>query len=423
MDHDEAAAVDVVDASVFSTLQAGGVPEKLSRTKKYAFKISAIKDSCPWYDRAYAVWSRRLGSSLSAQYAIACRLNDTELSTMSNYRGKWNLFLSFCEQDGHQPLPATPETVASYVGFLAHRGTIHADSTGQYFAAISKAHVHCGYTAPVVRDVHGLISSSLKGLSKLQKQVFSEDQPLYLPAPYVSTILDATCELAPAVRAAAAALETSDTKQGWRLLTDAQRQTCEHYRDGLLLVFNFCDFGRADTQARMSANDVGVDAHGYVVFRLRFVKGRGGKKTNLTFQWPPSAVPELVNTLQLFQGLRAALCAPKSGLFWRLPWQRHKWDTSHYDLLIRACLKRHGFSAPEGFIYSSRSLRAGPVSAAKAIGVDLDTIRYIGGWSPDSSVPERSYLDRTCPPTPAAWRFFGWHIPRQPPLLQHHDTV
>ena len=91
VDHDEAAAVDVVDASVFSTLQAGGVPEKLSRTKKYAFKISAIKDSCPWYDRAYAVWSRRLRSSLSAQYAIACRLNDTELSTMSNYRGKWNV--------------------------------------------------------------------------------------------------------------------------------------------------------------------------------------------------------------------------------------------------------------------------------------------------------------------------------------------
>jgi hypothetical protein len=27
-----------------------------------------------------------------------------------------------------------------------------------------------------------------------------------------------------------------------------------------MLVFNFCDFGRADTQARMAANDVGVDA-------------------------------------------------------------------------------------------------------------------------------------------------------------------
>ena len=98
---------DIDDDSVGDTLARCEVlPESLG--KKYAFKLSLIRSKCPWYDQAFAVWSRRLGASKSAEYAIACRLNDTEISTMNNYRGKWKLFLSFCVGDGLQPLPASP---------------------------------------------------------------------------------------------------------------------------------------------------------------------------------------------------------------------------------------------------------------------------------------------------------------------------
>ena len=154
------------------------------------------------------------------------------------------------------------------------RGSIHAYSMGQYFAAISKAHVHCGMRAPVVQDVDGIISSTIKGLSKLQKQVYAEDQVLYLPAPYVSKILDTTVFFGTDVSAIILLLDTPGGGPAWRRLTDGQRGACDNFRDGLMLVFNFCDFGRADTQARMSARDVGVDDNGYHNGRPMITKSR-----------------------------------------------------------------------------------------------------------------------------------------------------
>ena len=152
---------------------------------KYAFTLTDVRAQCPWYDQALSVWQRRLGDSEAARYAIACRLNDAELSTIKNYAGKWRLFLSFYVDEQCSALPATPETVTKYIGFLARRGTIHADSMGQYLAAISKAHAHCGVTPPVRLDSDELIilSSTLKGLSKLQKQIYSEDAVRALRSP------------------------------------------------------------------------------------------------------------------------------------------------------------------------------------------------------------------------------------------------
>ena len=76
----------------------------------------------------------------------------------------------------------------------------------------------------------------------------------------MSTILDAASTAAPSLTVIINDLDGAGGSQGWRVLTAEQRQVCEHFRDDLMLVFNFCDFGRADTQARMAANDVGVDA-------------------------------------------------------------------------------------------------------------------------------------------------------------------
>ena len=311
---------------------------------------------------------------------LRAAINDSELSTISNYAGKWNMFLRFCEADQCIALPATPETVTTYVGYLAKRGTIHADSMGQYVAAISKAHAHCGFRPPITRDPDELISSTLKGLSKLQKQIYSEDQVLYLPAPYVDRILDSASASVPSVQAILDSLVIVGSSRRWQQLSKTQRTLCENFRSDVMVCFNFCDFGRADTQARMSAKDVGIDNERQVIFRLRFVKGRGGKKTNLIFQWPAASVPALIDVLLVFKSLRDSVDAAAAGLMWRLPWERStKWSTDHYDAVLRQCLLRHGFAAPDGFTYSSRSLRAGPVSAAKAIGVGIEDIRYLGG--------------------------------------------
>jgi hypothetical protein len=63
---------------------------------------------------------------------------------------------------------------------------------------------------------------------------------------------------------------------------------------------------------------------------------------------------------------------------------------------------------PEGFAWTSHSLRKGSASAANAIGVQLPDIRYTGGWSTNSNVLEEKSIDFSMQPTPAAWIFFGW---------------
>jgi hypothetical protein len=66
-------------------------------------------------------------------------------------------------------------------------------------------------------------------------------------------------------------------------------------------------------------------------------------------------------------------------------------------------------------------MRAGAQSAAAAIGVTIVTIRHMGGYSPGSKVPETTYIDPSCPPTPAAVSFFGWLRPN--PKLPFDATL
>ena len=66
------------------------------------------------------------------------------------------------------------------------------------------------------------------------------------------------------------------------------------------------------------------------------------------------------------------------------------------------------FHPPEGFRWTSHSLRKGAVSAANAIGVRLTDIRYVSGWSTNSTVLEAKYIDFAMLPTAAARLFFSY---------------
>ncbi len=63
---------------------------------------------------------------------------------------------------------------------------------------------------------------------------------------------------------------------------------------------------------------------------------------------------------------------------------------------------------PEGFGWTSHILRKGTASAATAIGVRLTDIRYVGGWSTNSTVLEAKYIGFAMLPTRAAHLFFGY---------------
>ena len=53
----------------------------------------------------------------------------------------------------------------------------------------------------------------------------------------------------------------------------------------------------------------------------------------------------------------------------------------------------------------------GSQSEARALGVTLDVVRHQGGYAPGSMVPERKYIDPSCPPSAAGHVFFGWLRP------------
>ncbi len=78
-------------------------------------------------------------------------------------------------------------------------------------------------------------------------------------------------------------------------------------------------------------------------------------------------------------------------------------------------------SPPAGINWTSHSLRKGAASAANAIKVPLNDIRYAGGWSTNSTGLESKYIDFSMPPSKAAYIFFG-HLKRDTPAAQQDGS-
>ncbi len=84
---------------------------------------------------------------------------------------------------------------------------------------------------------------------------------------------------------------------------------------------------------------------------------------------------------------------------------------------LQTVLKTVGHSPPPSFSWTSHSLRKGATLAANAIKAPLNNIRYAGGLSTSSTVPEANFIDIAMPPSKAAYIFFG-HLKRETPAEQ-----
>ena len=85
------------------------------------------------------------------------------------------------------------------------------------------------------------ISEEMRGLA---------DQRVYLPAEHVVAVMDS-------------ALAYADTG-----VDPSDGLVCEQFRDDVAFIFNFCDFGRSDTQSGMRERDVAIDVTGRLFFVL-----------------------------------------------------------------------------------------------------------------------------------------------------------
>src|SRR3984957_18481893 len=82
-------------------------------------------------------------------------------STVRGYRADWGHFCGWCEASGVNPLPASPEVVASYIAECA--GRLKVGSIQRRLNAIAEAHKATGLESPT-HDA--IVANTMKGIRR-----------------------------------------------------------------------------------------------------------------------------------------------------------------------------------------------------------------------------------------------------------------
>jgi site-specific recombinase XerD len=82
-------------------------------------------------------------------------------STLRGYQADWRHFCAWCESHGLRPLPASPETVASYIAECA--GRLKVGSIQRRLNAIAEAHKVVGLEPPTH---NAIVRNTLKGIRR-----------------------------------------------------------------------------------------------------------------------------------------------------------------------------------------------------------------------------------------------------------------
>src|SRR5947209_12869545 len=84
-------------------------------------------------------------------------------STLRGYQSDWRHFLAWTQERDIRPLPAAPETVASYIAECA--GHLKAGSIQRRLNAIAEAHKAVGIESPTHS---GLVRNTMKGIRRVK---------------------------------------------------------------------------------------------------------------------------------------------------------------------------------------------------------------------------------------------------------------
>jgi len=82
-------------------------------------------------------------------------------NTLRGYRSDWREFCGWCDSHGVNPLPALPETVASYIAECA--GRLKVGSIQRRLNAIAEAHKAVGLESPTH---HAMVVNTMKGIRR-----------------------------------------------------------------------------------------------------------------------------------------------------------------------------------------------------------------------------------------------------------------
>jgi len=351
-----------------------------------------------------APWAEAQAQQIRSRFAVGDdveRLVDLATShlaegTYDDYGSKWTQFQRFCDEHDRIALPATTETVALYMVDLEKRmrngkPAIHPSSIQPYLSAINRMHV----------DALGVACGPAMGHLLTQIKHGWEhargDEPPETKDIRVGIPADV------AMRAVKAALELDMEKV---LSLDASEGV--KLRSLLAIGLGFLVVARADTDTNMKFGDISWNDDNLLLM-LRQEKGKNRNKSRRLLTFPAQRLGDIIQMLERWKLLKQKLNAGNSDSFWALPGDSGGSASSKMTGWIVNGFSVLGEAPPMGFSWSSHSLRKGAASAMNAIGVPLDTICSIGGWSIKSAAVH-DYIDPTVRPSEGARFFFGWII-------------
>ena len=326
--------------------------------------------------------SSRPGHRTAARLLAHGRTSGTQRS----YADKWAKFVHFCTTVQREagcrslcPLPAKPSTVVCYIAWLSEQ-KIKEKSLNPYKSAINQAHSDMGYRKPAEGDQLRLLR---KGYAALEGHGVDPVARVPVPAAAIDEVLDLglrTDEM-PVLRACAA------------------------------VVLAFAFFHRGDTGHKLLARHISVHAHGISI-------SPRAKTLPLNVAYPLTRFesarfdPEsrVWRLLKKWQDYAKTYQKPDSS-FWALPRETAKrFPATIIDTWLKSCLLAVGRKPQPGEKYSGHSLRKGGASAANAVGVQLPAIMAFGVWK--SLAAAQLYISPLVTADLAAFRFFGWMLPR-----------
>jgi len=287
------------------------------------------------------------------------------------------------------PLEATPVDIARYLAWLGQRGTIAADSLQPYLSAINR-YLQDHAREPVA--LGPLVARVRKGLANSQEDTRPLPERVPLPAQVACAILELGEQLLREIR--------SGTDPRVPLL-----------RAAVATIASYMFFNRGACGAGALRGDLTVsDAH--ISLLLRNEKGHKklGPGQYHSRQIACRAVPRIAAVLRAFfarqessgSRVRRWALSPEEDL--------ERWTADTSTVWLHMAYGAAGHQPPDGFSWTSHSLRKGAASAAYAIGARLTDIRYAGGWSTNSTVLTSKYIDFTMQPSPEARMFFDFLI-------------
>ena len=266
-------------------------PSARRKTKpvaKYAVDLSRATSLLPWFQAALQKRVEHLVSDglsfCEARETALLRLTSLDASTEKGYARVWLQFESFCSEFSHTPMPTSLSTGMAYIRWQAQRGSVHKDTLTGYLSVINCANSDMMFPDVFELDARGRfskdVSKVLMGLAKVQgKRVRDTQQSerLYLPAEAALKFLhEARLRLFSLVKLSSSELLGNVTVY----------RELELARDLLAIAFGFGDFGRSQSQAGLTRDDLGfVQASGDLIWQFRDAKGVTKQKSLSPYVW------------------------------------------------------------------------------------------------------------------------------------------